>query len=195
LANKSGQTAAGIPDVTLPMPAGGLAPGASISNVVLAFNNPNRIGFTFNVSVAIQGVLLSGDPPALASSAISNLPAVGVDATQIQGRVILTRLELRMTANATVEEVNSALLKVGGVIVSMSAGDLGLTLAVPRQSSLGALRQLAAVLKAQPGISSARPAFAAQPLTLTQDGSETLNPSLLREYRFLMPARFRPRST
>lgn len=136
------------------------------------------------------GLPLSGRPRDLASKALFDLPPVGVDPSQIENGVILTRIDLRISVSASVQEVNAALAKVGGRIVSMSAGDLAMTIAVPRQASLSALRHLADVLSAQPGIGLARPGFEPQPLTFRKDGSTVVDPAFLVSRRFLMPSRF-----
>jgi hypothetical protein len=47
LSNSTGLTSSGNPYVSLTVPAGGLSPGQSISNVLLKFSNPNRVVFTF----------------------------------------------------------------------------------------------------------------------------------------------------
>jgi hypothetical protein len=136
------------------------------------------------------GLPLSGRPRDLASNSLFDLPSVGVDATQIQNGVILTRIDLRLLASASVQQVNAALTKVGGRIVSMSEGDLGLTIAVPHQASVSALQHLAALLSVQPGIGLARPGYEQQALTFTTDGSTVLDPVFLLSRRFLMPSRF-----
>jgi hypothetical protein len=51
LANATGQSADGSPLVDVPVPTGGLAPGASVTNVVLKFSNPSRVQFSFTRSV------------------------------------------------------------------------------------------------------------------------------------------------
>ena len=48
LSNPTGLTSSGNPYVSLTVPAGGLSPGQSISNVLLKFSDPNRAAFTFN---------------------------------------------------------------------------------------------------------------------------------------------------
>jgi len=51
LSNSTGLTSSGNPYISLTVPAGGLSPGQSISNVLLKFSDPNRVAFTFNSSV------------------------------------------------------------------------------------------------------------------------------------------------
>jgi hypothetical protein len=51
LSNAAGQDASGNPYVNLVVPTGGLAPGQTIANTLLAFSNPGRISFTFATAV------------------------------------------------------------------------------------------------------------------------------------------------
>jgi hypothetical protein len=51
LANPTGQTADGKPFLAVPVPEPGLAPGQSVSNILMKFNNPTRVLFTFSSSV------------------------------------------------------------------------------------------------------------------------------------------------
>ena len=60
-------------------------------------------------------------------------PGVGVDDSQIEDHVILTRLDPRLAPTATVAQLNAALRLVEGGIISMARGFAGLTVAVPRQ--------------------------------------------------------------
>ncbi|MBI2875410.1 MAG: cadherin-like domain-containing protein [Candidatus Tectomicrobia bacterium] len=88
LANPSGQTADGKPLINVPVPPGGLAPGASIPNILLKFSNPSRVRFTFTISVwaivqpSPQGALASFK--ASAPVAETALPA---SAVQPHGRL------------------------------------------------------------------------------------------------------------
>ena len=47
LANPSSTASDGHPSITVPLPAGTLAPGATVTNVILRFSNPGNVGFTF----------------------------------------------------------------------------------------------------------------------------------------------------
>ena len=51
LANPAGQTPEGKPFVAVPLPEAGLAPGESVSKILLKFSNPTRVRFTFTGSV------------------------------------------------------------------------------------------------------------------------------------------------
>jgi hypothetical protein len=51
LGNAAGINGSGNPYVNLVIPSGGWAPGQSITNVLLKFNDPARVSFTFIISV------------------------------------------------------------------------------------------------------------------------------------------------
>jgi hypothetical protein len=53
LVNPSGEDPSGNPFVNLTVPTGGLSPG-TISSVLLKFNNPNRVAFSFMTMVAFR---------------------------------------------------------------------------------------------------------------------------------------------
>lgn len=59
LANPAGQTAGAKPYVEVPLPAAGLLPGASVSKVLLKFNNPSRVRFSFTHS--LLGIIAAAD--------------------------------------------------------------------------------------------------------------------------------------
>jgi hypothetical protein len=62
LANPSGQDPSGNPFVNLNVPTGGLSPGQSISNVLLQFQNPARVAFSFTTQVEFRsGASISPD--------------------------------------------------------------------------------------------------------------------------------------
>lgn len=73
-------------------------------------------------------------------------------ADDIVDGLILTRLDVAITADATVGQVNAALGAVGGTIAAMRAGVPALTAAIPRQDGPDEMQALAEVLQAQPGI-------------------------------------------
>ena len=53
--------------MSITVTANGLPPAGVISNIVLAFNNPTRVSFTFSLTPAsLEGLLLPGDPSATA---------------------------------------------------------------------------------------------------------------------------------
>lgn len=184
LANQSGQSAVGLPYLTVPVPAGGLAPGAAISNVVLAFSNPTRVAFTFNLAVAsMEGVLLPGPGSAPAVSATTDLPEAGVDLSLIQNGVFLSRLLVTFAPGATVDQINRALAAVGGGIVSMTPGLEFVTVAVPVQLNAAALETLAAAMRAAPGILWAFPAYA------RAENQLPVSPSAFQD-QHLLPTRF-----
>jgi len=69
LVNPSGLTPSGQPYVNLQTPPNGLAPGQSISNILLAFSDPKRVTFTFATVV----VGIDTTPPTI-TAAVSPLP-------------------------------------------------------------------------------------------------------------------------
>jgi hypothetical protein len=63
LGNRAGQVSFAQPYVNLPVPAGGVSPGQSISNVVLEFSNPKRIAFTFTTQLVVPTAVLALSVP------------------------------------------------------------------------------------------------------------------------------------
>jgi VCBS repeat-containing protein len=82
LANATGLTPDGKPFVAVTIPEAGVGPGASVSNILLKFNNPTRGRFSFTPSV------LAVDPPA-APAAVAEASGPG------------RRLELSVLADGT----------------------------------------------------------------------------------------------
>jgi VCBS repeat-containing protein len=62
LANRAGLTAEGHPYIDVPLPAGGLAPGQSVTGILVRFTNPSRVNFTFTRTV--QAVVAPKETPA-----------------------------------------------------------------------------------------------------------------------------------
>lgn len=102
--------------------------------------------------------LLAGDPASPALAALTDKAPEPAVAADIVNRLILTRLEVVLAADATVGQVNSALAAVGATVSSTRAGLPAFTVAIPRQASADALRALAARLRAQPGVAAVLPA-------------------------------------
>jgi len=189
LANSSGQTPAAKPYVSINTPANGLAPGAVISNIVLAFNDPTRVTFTISLSLAsVVGLLLPGNPSAPALPALFDKPPVPVQEADIDSHVILTRIDLRLRDGATIGELNAALTQVGGGIISMTSGFPALTIAVPRQPSFEALQGLVDTLNLMPGIELATVGREAGPMDFPFIPSTDSN--RLAQAAHLLPERF-----
>src|SRR6185437_1757981 len=93
--------------------------------------------------------------------------------------IILTRLELRFAADATVGQVNNALRAVDGGIVSMSRGFPVVAIALPRPPSVTALQAIADRLSAAPGITWAFLAREAAEQVLPASASSTQDQQLL----------------
>lgn len=143
--------------------------------------------FTVQVQV-LEGVLLAGAPNTLASASLIDLPPVGVEPSQIVNGIIMTRLDVRLSPDGTVGQLNAALTRVGGGIVSMARGFLALTIAVPRQATVENLLALITTLRAQPGIAFAKLAREAGLMELP--GSRPLGVSDIDGSAHLLPSRF-----
>ena len=63
LGNPAGQVSFAQPYVNVPVPAGGLLPGQSISNVLLKFSNPKRLAFTFTTQLVVPTAVLTLSVP------------------------------------------------------------------------------------------------------------------------------------
>jgi len=103
----------------------------------------------------LEGVLLAGTSSSPAIDATVDLRELGVDPSLIDHHVILTRLDVRLAPDATIGQINAALIQAGGGIVSMSRHQPMVTIAVPRQPSIEALQALASRLSDAPGILTA----------------------------------------
>ncbi len=134
------------------------------------------------------GVLLAGDPSGLAVDATVDMPPVGVDGSEIQDGVILTRLDLHLAPAATVGEVNAALARVNGGVVSMLHGLPTLTIAIPRPVDLDALATVVQTLRGAPGISWTDIAHVVDPKVLPP--SPAGNENNREQLKHLLPTRF-----
>lgn len=106
------------------------------------------------------GVLLEGPPGMLAVDAMVDLPPVPVEPTEIaENGLFLNQLNVIIRPDATVEQINSALLQIGGGITSMSPGFPFFTAAIPHQQDIDAIRQVVALFKESPGVISAFPSY------------------------------------
>jgi RHS repeat-associated protein len=75
LANPSGQTAGGFPYVVVPLADGRFDPGERVTNVLLKFKNPKRVGFSF--TRALYGVLATANQPPTAHAGPDRSAQVG----------------------------------------------------------------------------------------------------------------------
>ena len=123
----------------------------------------------FAVNPQAGGTILPADPSSLAVNATSNVPGQPVNDSDIEKDVVLNRIEVMFAQTATVAQVNSALASVQGGILSMSQGSNFVTVAVPRQNNIRALRQLAQTLRGSAGVIAAFPAELAVPQALPSD--------------------------
>jgi len=126
----------------------------------------------------IEGVLLSGAASALASSAETLRLPTSANRDDIDDGLILTRLGVRITPDATVGQINAALLAVDGGIDSMHPGGLALTIAIPRQPSIEALEAIVARLRSMPGIAFAFAGQESAPLVLPP-GNQTIGDQVI----------------
>ncbi len=146
-------------------------------------SNPDEV----RVTAMEGGVLLSGDPTTPAVNAIYNLPAVAVDESQIEDDIIMTRLDVYLALDATVGQVNDALVQVNGGIVTMRMGLHTVTIAIPRPPDLTALRGIAKKLNGLPGIESVAIAVTVGPQELPFVSPDADD---LTGLKHLLPTRF-----
>ena len=100
----------------------------------------------------------SSDSPALAVNALSATGPVAADSADQSGELLLTRLSVTLASDATIEQLNAAIVKVGATGIGYSKpGSPYLTLIVPRQDNGAKLVALAQLLQSQPGILFAAP--------------------------------------
>lgn len=170
----------GATRITFRVPPG-LPPGLT---TVTVFNPGVPIGSVpFRI---LEGILLPGSPSARVVDSTVDLQPVGVDGTQIRDGVFLTRLDVSLYPSATVGELNAALTRIQGGIVSMTRGSSFLTIAIPPADTIAALEQVATLLSAQPGVAIAGVAHEARPLRVF-DGT-SLND--ITNISHLLPSRF-----
>lgn len=84
VANASGRMPGGEPFITVPVVAGGLAPGATVGNIVVRFQNPARVQFTFVHHVFGEGQLTA---PGVRITAPANLSYTNISPTTVTGTV------------------------------------------------------------------------------------------------------------
>lgn len=106
--------------------------------------------------------VLNAPGSAVAVAALPSKTATAVAASDESHGYLLTRLIVLLQANATVDQFNAAARSVNASnILSARPNAAALTLEVPRQTDIAALRALARTLRSQPGIADA---FAAKML-------------------------------
>src|SRR5262249_29048476 len=95
---------------------------------------------------------------ASAFSALTKVDGLKVTLADLSSGYLLTRLTVQLAPSATIAQFNAAANAVGATAIDSSDPDSSLlSLAVPRQSNVAALWQLARQLAQQPGIAFAAP--------------------------------------
>jgi len=113
-------------------------------------------------------------------------PALPAD---VVGGVILTKLDARLAAGATIGQVSAALASVNGTLVHSRVGSPFVTVGIPAQANAEALAAAAQVLAAQPGIAAAFPAYASANKVLPP-GAAGSRPDGTFQLEHLLPTRF-----
>ena len=136
----------------------------------------------------LEGVLLAGNPGALAVDAVVNVAPVPVDASQVVDGVIMSRLDVHLTAGATVADINAALQRVSGGIVTMLRHYPAMTIAVPPATEIDGLTRAVQTLRTSRGIAWADIAHVASAKLLPPGSAgETIN---FDQLAHLLAARF-----
>jgi hypothetical protein len=145
LANSAGQGPSGAPYVNFTVPPNGLSPGASISNVLLAFNDPSRINFTFALSVANIAVQPGPLPSGVVGPLINSVPpSAAVVGKPMQYQVVASSanpasLTFSLSAAPTGMTINSTTGLVAWIPGANQAGDQSVTIVA--QDSAGQTTQ------------------------------------------------------
>jgi hypothetical protein len=135
-----------------------------------------------------EGVLLQGESSTLAKDQVIDMAPVGVSADKVQDGVILTRLDLFLDPGATVGQLNAALIRVQGSIVTMLHNVPAVTIAIPQAVDGDALATLVGVLDAMPGVALA--SLAHVPAAKKLPPNPAGDPINLNQLAHLLPARF-----
>ena len=96
--------------------------------------------------------LISGDSTRLITAALLDVPPSRVSPSDTSSGYLLTRVVAGVQSTATVAQLNAGATAIGATgIASSTPGSSLISLTVPRQASIAALRALAATLQTQPG--------------------------------------------
>src|SRR5262249_54569655 len=166
--------------VTFRVPAGA-PPGSTTIPAKKPGDHTGSISFR-----VLEGILLPGSTSSPVVPAIVDRPPVGVDGSNIQNALLMNRLELRLAPDATVGQLNAALIRVDGGIVSMSKSLPWVTIAIPKQDTLASLEGLVTLLESLPGMALVNRAHGAQPLEMFREATAD-NVAIIQH---LLPSRF-----
>jgi len=127
---------------------------------------------------------LNGPASSNAQAAVVQITPVAAKRDDIVDDAILTRLDVVLDPDATVEQVNTALDKLGAKIVSSRASSLFLTISVPRQSDFSSLADLAKQLTDMPGIAFAIPGQQGSNRIIPgySDASPSISPNMTNDH-------------
>ena len=157
----------------------------SVSNPAPGGGNSGNLALTITPRIANGIALPGGESDSALSSAIDVAP-VSAQSEDLQGSILMTRLEVRFAKSATVAQVNSALANMAAGIVSMSKGLPALTIGIPKQPSITGLQTLIDKLESSPGILLATLARVAKADSIFNGNS----PAAFQQIRHLLAARF-----
>ncbi len=103
-------------------------------------------------------IQLAGDPATFILPQLPNISPARAALEDIDGGLLLSRMTLVLTREATVADFNAAAKKIGATAIAFSRTNSPfLTLALPRQSNGAAVKQLAVLLRDHPGLLLAVP--------------------------------------
>jgi hypothetical protein len=153
--SSSVQTASSVPAsaVTSSAPIAS-APTSTAASSIEFSSVSSPFSSTSNISNSSSSYspALPGDATAPALDAITTIAPVPSADADIDNGVIMTKFDVRLTQDATIGQVNTALAGIGAQIASMDAGSAMLTVAFPRATDINALEQKQKKLQTYPGI-------------------------------------------
>jgi hypothetical protein len=123
---------------------------------------------------AAPAPLLAGAGNSPATAALASVSAPRAPPADVDGGIILSRVSLVLTADATVANVNDVARTLGATGIAYAlTGSPFVTLIVPRQADAGALQQLVDRVRGAAGIIAATPGRQLAGKQLPSDGATT----------------------